>query len=130
MLRISQSLHDFLHKTLRLEADDDLFHMNANITNKNACFQSLFVNVDEIRETTLVLFDIKEKKLSTKLIYMYVPLHLLKNDFLDSFIHLFTHSLYLCSAPSRNLLRGALSPVTAKEKCLKKLAERRHVVLG
>ena len=34
------------------------------------------------------------------------------------------------SAPSRNLLRGPLSPDTAKEKCLKKLSERRHVVLG
>jgi len=31
------------------------------------------------------------------------------------------------SAPSKNLLRGALSPATAKEKCLKKLAERRDV---
>src|SRR6218665_3654455 len=37
---------------------------------------------------------------------------------------------YLYSAPSRNLLRGALSPATAKEKCHKKLAERRHAVLG
>jgi len=41
----------------------------------------------------------------------------------------FIHSGYLYSAHSRNLLRGALSPVTVKEKCLKKLAERRHVVL-
>src|SRR6218665_2370928 len=40
----------------------------------------------------------------------------------------FIHSGYLYSAHSRNLLRGALSPATAKEKCLKKLAERRHVV--
>src|SRR6218665_498181 len=40
----------------------------------------------------------------------------------------FFHSGYLYSAPSRNLLRGALSPATVKEKCLKKLAERRHVV--
>jgi len=38
------------------------------------------------------------------------------------------HSGYLYSAPSRNLLRGALSPAMVKEKCLKKLAERRHVV--
>src|SRR6218665_2446108 len=45
------------------------------------------------------------------------------------FIHSFIHSGYLYSAPSRNLLRGALSPATVKEKCLKKLAERRHVVL-
>src|SRR6218665_1783417 len=44
-----------------------------------------------------------------------------------SFIH-FIHSGYLYSAPSRNLLRGALSPATVKEKCLKKLAESRHVV--
>src|SRR6218665_132651 len=44
-------------------------------------------------------------------------------------VHSFIHSGYLYSAPSRNLLRGALSPATVKEKCLKKLAERRHVVL-
>ena len=44
-------------------------------------------------------------------------------------IYSFIHSGYLYSAPSRNLLRGALSPATVKEKCLKKLAERRHVVL-
>src|SRR6218665_2567005 len=43
--------------------------------------------------------------------------------------HSFIHSGYLYSAPSRNLLRGALSPATVKEKCLKKLAERGHVVL-
>src|SRR6218665_690912 len=43
--------------------------------------------------------------------------------------HSFIHSGYFYSAPSRNLLRGALSPATVKEKCLKKLAERRHVVL-
>ena len=42
----------------------------------------------------------------------------------------FIHSGYLYSALSRNLLRGALSPATAKEKCLRKLAERRHVVPG
>ena len=30
----------------------------------------------------------------------------------------FIHSGYLYSAPSRHLLRGALSPATAKEKCL------------
>ena len=30
------------------------------------------------------------------------------------------HSGYLCRAPSLNLLRGALSPATAKQKCLKK----------
>src|SRR6218665_2428512 len=36
-----------------------------------------------------------------------------------SFIHSFIHSGYLYSAPSRNLLRGALSPATVKEKCLK-----------
>src|SRR6218665_1552496 len=40
----------------------------------------------------------------------------------------FIHSGYLHSAPSRNLHRAALSPATAKEKCLKKLAERRHIV--
>src|SRR6218665_3164896 len=45
------------------------------------------------------------------------------------FSHSFIHSGYLYSAPSRKLLRGALSPATVKEKCLKKLAERRHVVL-
>src|SRR6218665_63937 len=38
----------------------------------------------------------------------------------------FIHSRYLYSAPSRNLLRGALSPATANEKCLKKLAEGRR----
>src|SRR6218665_3097819 len=42
----------------------------------------------------------------------------------------FIHTGYLYSAPSRNLLRGALIPATAKEKCLKMLAERRHVVPG
>src|SRR6218665_869596 len=40
------------------------------------------------------------------------------------------HNGYLYSAPSRNILRGALSPATAKDKCLKKLAERRHIVPG
>src|SRR6218665_938457 len=50
-------------------------------------------------------------------------------EHLDMSIHSFIHSGYLYSAPSRNLLRGALSPATVKEKCLKKLAERRHVVL-
>jgi len=45
------------------------------------------------------------------------------------FIHSF-HSGYLYSAPSRNLLRGALSPATAKEKRLKELAEKRYVVPG
>src|SRR6218665_1174718 len=40
----------------------------------------------------------------------------------------FIQSGYLYSAPSGNLLRGALSPATVKEKCLKKLAERRHIV--
>src|SRR6218665_251359 len=44
-------------------------------------------------------------------------------------IHSFIHSGYLYRAPSRNLLRGALSPPTVKGKCLNKLAERRHVVL-
>src|SRR6218665_3909516 len=34
-----------------------------------------------------------------------------------SFSNSFIHSGYLYSAPSRNLLRGALSPATAKEKC-------------
>src|SRR6218665_1826740 len=42
----------------------------------------------------------------------------------------FIHSGYLYTALSRNLLRGALSPATAKEKCLKKLAEGRHIVPG
>src|SRR6218665_361941 len=44
----------------------------------------------------------------------------------DSFIH----SGYLYSATKINLLRAALSPATAKEKCLKKLAEGRHIVPG
>ena len=44
-------------------------------------------------------------------------------------IHSFIHSGYLYSAPSRNLLKGALSQASVKEKCLKKLAERRHFVL-
>jgi len=43
---------------------------------------------------------------------------------------LFIHSGYSYSAPSRNLLRGAFSLATAKEKCLKKLAEGRHIVPG
>ena len=46
------------------------------------------------------------------------------------YFYSFIHSGYLYSAPSRNLLRGALSPATAKEKCLEKLAERRHIVPG
>ena len=33
-------------------------------------------------------------------------------------IHSFIHSGYLYSAPSRNLLRGALSPATVKEKMI------------
>src|SRR6218665_893473 len=37
---------------------------------------------------------------------------------LFSLFHSFIHSGYLYSAPSRNLLRGALSPATVKEKCL------------
>src|SRR6218665_819788 len=45
-------------------------------------------------------------------------------------IHSLILSGYLYSAPSRNLLRCALSSATVKEKCLKKLAERRHVVLS
>ena len=38
------------------------------------------------------------------------------------------HSGYLYNTLSKNLLRGALSPATAKEKCLKTLAERRHII--
>src|SRR6218665_2849526 len=40
------------------------------------------------------------------------------------FIHSLIHSGYLYSAPLRNLLRGALSPATAKEKCLPDTAQR------
>src|SRR6218665_1993470 len=40
------------------------------------------------------------------------------------------HSGYLYSGPSRNLLKSALSQAMAKDKCLKKLAERRCIVLG
>ena len=40
----------------------------------------------------------------------------------------FIHSGYLYIAPPRSLLRGALSPATAKAKCLKKLAKGRHNV--
>src|SRR6218665_827135 len=36
-------------------------------------------------------------------------------------VHSFIHSGYFYSAPSRNLLRGALRPATVKEKCLKKV---------
>ena len=43
-------------------------------------------------------------------------------------IRSFILSGYLYSAPSRNLFKGALSPTTAKEKCLKKLAEGKHIV--
>ena len=42
---------------------------------------------------------------------------------------LIIHFGYLYSAPSRNLLRGAFSPATSKEKCHKKLAEGRHIVI-
>src|SRR6218665_1025242 len=42
----------------------------------------------------------------------------------------FIHSRYSYSTPSRNLLRGTLSPATDKEKCLKEIAERRHIVPG
>ena len=45
-------------------------------------------------------------------------------------INSFIHFGYLYSTPSRNLLRGSLSPTTAKEKCLEKLAEKRHIVPG
>ena len=48
----------------------------------------------------------------------------------DLAVHSFIHSGYLYSAFSKNLLRGALSPATAKEKCLEKLAERTHIVPG
>src|SRR6218665_3001003 len=44
-------------------------------------------------------------------------------------LHSFIHSGYLYSAPSRTLLRGDLSPATVKEKCLKKIADRRQIVL-
>src|SRR6218665_583342 len=46
---------------------------------------------------------------------------------LGFFLVLFIHCGYLYSATSRNLLRGALSPATSKEKCL---AEGRHIVPG
>src|SRR6218665_4144562 len=38
--------------------------------------------------------------------------------FLTHIDNSFIHSGYLYSSPSRHLLRGALSPATAKEKCL------------
>src|SRR6218665_1860427 len=44
-------------------------------------------------------------------------------SFIHSFIHSYTHPGYSYSAPSRNVLRSALSPATAKEKCITKLAE-------
>src|SRR6218665_1133480 len=47
-----------------------------------------------------------------------------------AFIHSFIHSGCLYSTPSRNLLRGALSPAKAKEICLKKPADRRQIVPG
>src|SRR6218665_2869678 len=52
----------------------------------------------------------------------------MNNNYL--YAYSFIHSGYLYSAPSRNLLRGILSPATARKKCLKKLAEGRHIVLG
>src|SRR6218665_2940956 len=42
----------------------------------------------------------------------------------------FIHSGYLHSASSRNLVRGALSPAAAKEKCLKNLAEKDTLLWG
>ena len=42
----------------------------------------------------------------------------------------FIYSGYLCSASATNLLRGPLNPATAKEKCLKKLAQGRHIDRG
>src|SRR6218665_1447274 len=53
--------------------------------------------------------------------------------FTNSSVALPTHtiySVYLYSTPSRNLLRGALSPATTKEKCLKKLGGSRHIAPG
>jgi|SRR6218665_32468 len=46
------------------------------------------------------------------------------------FSNSFIHSGYLYSTTSRNLLRGVLSPATAKGKCLKSLQKKRHVVPG
>src|SRR6218665_3818018 len=57
---------------------------------------------------------------TVKCMYMYLSINIAH----------FIYSGYLYSTPSRNLLRGNISPVRAKEKCLKKLAERRHVVPG
>ena len=42
----------------------------------------------------------------------------LMQNYLVPFIHSFIHSGYLYSASSRNLLRGAPSPATAKQKGL------------
>src|SRR6218665_3165107 len=41
-------------------------------------------------------------------------------------VHSFIPDIYIAPL-QENLLRGALSPATVKEKCLEKLAERRHV---
>jgi len=63
-------------------------------------------------------------------IWVYPQTHNNKAQDTDYLITTFIHSGYLYSAPSRDLLRGALSLATAKEKCLKELSERRHVVPG
>src|SRR5688572_15811471 len=48
-------------------------------------------------------------------------------SFIRSFIHSFIHSEHLYSAPSRNLLRGAPSPATAKQRRLEKAAVSRQI---
>src|SRR6218665_4189822 len=57
--------------------------------------------------------------------YRLLSTHFLQ-DALSIFIHSFMPGIYI--APLKETYSGALSPATAKEKCLKKLAERRHIV--
>ena len=76
--------------------------------------------------------DLRKANIKTNVSCDYVPVIMKElvpslNIATSTFIHSFIHSGYLYSTPLRNLLRGALSPATAKEKCLKKLAQRRHV---
>jgi len=55
-----------------------------------------------------------------------------------NFVHSFIPDIYIAplqetysaALSKKGLLSGTLSPATAKKKCLKKLAERRHIVPG
>jgi len=66
---------------------------------------------------SLKVRELAMRKRGTKLQWPLVD-PVIKQLQIYNYIHSFIHSGYLYSAPSRNLLRGALSPATVKEKCL------------